>query len=117
MKKSILAASLCLLLFACDSESAVKSLTPAQKLAILDNIDTSDAKVKTMDALLQSLSAKFHEPQDTIADYTSRAEGVLKDKGIVSTSLDIMGDLDKLQAPDSLDYRGAITMYLMIRSK
>lgn len=123
MKNPIVAASLCLLFFACDSESSgkvqnpVDLLTPAQKLAILDHVDTSSRTCRLIDAYLEHIAETFHEPQDTIADYTSRAEGVLKDKGIVTTNVDILRDMDGFKRPDSLDYKSAVTMYAMIRTK
>lgn len=123
MKKSIVAASLSLLFFACDSESAGKAqnpvdlLTPAQKLAILDHVDTSSRTCRLIDVCLEQLAGTFHEPEDTIADYTSRAEGVLKDKGIVTTNVDILRDMVGFKRPDSLDYKSAVTMYAMIRTK
>lgn len=117
MKRLLLAAPL-LLFAACDAPDPAKSLTNAQKLAIIDQIDTADQRVQQMDKLLQSLSQKFKEPQDTIAEYTSRAEGVLKDKGVVSNNLEILSNMDELKnAPDSLRYKDAVIMYCMIRTK
>ena len=116
MKYFLLAIPL-LALAACGTPA--KPLTAAQKLAIVDQIDTSDQRVRQMDKLLQSLSQKFKEPQDTIAEYTSRAEDVLKEKGVVSNNLEILSNMDELQAPaiENSTYKDAITMYLMLRTK
>lgn len=118
MKLFLLAAPL-LLLAACGTPQPAKTLTPAQKLAIVDHIDTTDQRVAQMDKLLQSLSGKFKEPQDTIAEYTSRAEDVLREKGVVTDNLEILGNMDGLKADAAAmsTYKDAITMYLMIRAK
>ena len=124
MKNFLVPAALSVLFFACDStnsadnaQAAIDRLTPAQKLAILDRVDTASSDCQLINGYLEHISATFHEPQDTIANYTSKAEGVLKDKGVATTCLDILRDMDGFKRPDSLDYKSAITMYAMIRTK
>lgn len=93
-----------------------------QKLAILDAgtfVDVSDMKVVAMKKLLADLSLKFSEPKDTIAEYTSKAQGVLQKDGIKENCQDIMEEMDKAEADkvQNTPYSSAIILYLMLREK
>lgn len=91
-----------------------------QKLAILDAgtfVDTTNIKVIRMKTLLDELASNYNQPRDTIADYTSRAQGVLHDKGIDESCLDILEEMHKAGKIDNTPYRDAITLYVMLRAK
>ena len=91
-----------------------------QKLAVLDAgtfVDVSDIKVKRMGALLDDLSQRYNEPRDTIADYTSRAQGVLADKGIQESCLDILENMNKVNKIENTRYKEAVTLYVMLRAR
>jgi hypothetical protein len=124
MKNFLFAGSLCLLFAACGTgnssdnvQAAIAQMTPAQKLALLDHLDTTSMECHAMNGYLESIAKRFQEPEDTIADYTSRVEDVLKNKGIATSCLEILRDMNGFKRENNIDYQGAIVMYGMIRGK
>lgn len=102
------------------TEEKAKQMPPEQGLAVLDAgafVDTTDIKVIRMKTLLNNLSANYSEPRDTIAEYTSRAQGVLHDNGIQESCLNILEEMNKGGKIENTKYSEAITLYLMIRVK
>lgn len=90
-----------------------------QKLAIIDAttfVDTTDIKVIRIKTLLNDLAKKYNQPIDTIAEYTSKAQGVLHDQGIQESCLDILENIRKAGKMDNTPYKDAITLYLMYRT-
>lgn len=88
-----------------------------QKLAILDAetfVDTTDLKVIRIKTLLNSLASMYNEPRDTIAEYTSKAQGVLHDRGIKESCLNILEGMRKGGKLDNTPYKDAVTLYIMI---
>jgi hypothetical protein len=101
-------------------EDKAAGMPTEQKLAVLDAgtfVDTTDIKVKRMRSLLDDLSEKYGESRDTIADYTSRAQGVLADKGIQESCLDILENMNKVNKIENTPYKDAVTLYVMLRAK
>ncbi len=95
-------------------------MTLQVRLAVLDGDytpDTNDIKVIRMKTLLGDLSELYGEPKDSIADWTSRAQGVLHDKGIQETNLNILEEMNKTGKIENTPYRDAITLYALMRSK
>lgn len=113
------------LLFAACDESAsstdeVKNMPIEQKLAILDAngpIDKPDIKVIRIKTLLKYLSESYKEPIDSIADLTSRAQGVIHDHGIEETNLNILEQMNKAGKVENTPYRDAVVLYAMMRSR
>jgi hypothetical protein len=124
MKNFLFAGSLCLLFAACGAgnssdnvQAAIAQMTPAQKLAMLDHLDTTSMECHAMAGYLSRIAQRFQEPEDTIANYTSKVEDVLKEKGVATSSLEILRDMDGFKRENNIDYQGAIVMYGMIRTK
>lgn len=111
-----------LLLFAsCGNEinQSSQELTLHEQLTILDgNIkpDTNDVKVIRIKTLLEDLSVLYDEPKDTIAEWTSKAQGALHDSGIKESNLDILEEINKVGKIENTSYKEAITLYTLIRS-
>ncbi|MDX2001796.1 MAG: hypothetical protein SFW35_05165 [Chitinophagales bacterium] len=103
-----------------NGSSEVENMTLQVRLAVLDGDytpDTNDIKVIRMKTLLGDLSELYGEPKDSIADWTSRAQGVLHDKGIQETNLNILEEMNKTGKIENTPYRDAITLYALMRSK
>ncbi|HEX3933623.1 MAG TPA: hypothetical protein VHW43_03020 [Puia sp.] len=101
-------------------EDKAAGMPTEQKLAVLDAgtfVDTTDIKVKRMRSLLDDLSEKYAEPRDTIAEYTSKAQGVLADKGVQESCLDILENMNKVDKLENTHYKDAVTLYVMLRAK
>jgi len=91
-----------------------------QKLAVLDAntfVDTTDIKVIRMKTLLNDLASDYEQSRDTIADYTSRAQGVLHDRGIQENCLNILEEMHKAGKIENTSYKEAVTLYVMLRDK
>lgn len=91
-----------------------------QKLAVLDAsgyVDPADAKVARIKTLLDDLTSKYNEPADTIAEYTSKAQGVLRDSGIEENCADILDEMNTAGKIENTPYRDAITVFLMLKVK
>lgn len=100
------------------SEEKADDMPAEQKLAVLDAntfVDTTNIKVIRIKTLLNDLAQKYNQPRDTIAEYTSKAQGVLHDQGIQESCLNILEDIDKAGKIDNTPYKDAITLYLMLR--
>lgn len=88
-----------------------------QKLAILDAetfVDTTDLKVLRIKTLLNDLASMYNEPRDTIAEYTSKAQGVLHDRGIKESCLNILEGMRRGGKVDKTPYKDAVTLYIMV---
>lgn len=88
-----------------------------QKLAVLDAntfVDTTEIKVIRIKTLLNNLSKNYGQSRDTIAEYTSRAQGVLHDKGIKKSCLEILEDIHKAGKIQNTPFKDAVTLYLML---
>lgn len=124
MKKIAIFLALAIIITACGDDSTDKTGTenkkepsPAEKLAVLDNIfDTTDIKSIRIKTLVSELATKYGEPADTIAEYTYRAQSVLHDKGIAETCLGVLEEMHKVNKIENTPYKDAVTMYLLIRS-
>lgn len=111
-----------LMLASCGSsiEEASRKLTLQEQLAVLDGNtrpDTTDIKVIRIKTLLADLSESYGEPVDTIAEWTSKAQGVLHDKGIQESNLNILEEMNKAGKIENTPYRDAITLYALMRAK
>jgi len=106
-----------------NSQNAFESLPMEQKLASLDAANGAfaskdDIKVVRIRALLGFISNSFKEPQDTIGEWTSKAQDVLEKKyGIKETCLHILEEMNAMGKVDNTPYRDAITLYLMVRAR
>lgn len=103
-----------------ESASPANGMPVEQKLAVLDAsgyVDPSDAKVARIKTLLNDLTSKYNQPADTIAEYTSKAQGVLHDSGIEESCADIMDEMNPAGKIDNTPYRDAITVFLMLKVK
>ncbi|MFX4377154.1 hypothetical protein ABTA44_19085, partial [Acinetobacter baumannii] len=77
-------------------EDKYSNIPTEQKLAILDAetyVDNSDIKVLRIKSLLTDLASMYNEPIDSIAEYTSKAQSVLHDRGIKESCLNILTDM------------------------
>lgn len=101
-------------------EEKTNDMPTEQKLAILDAatfVDVADIKVIRIKTLLDDLASKYNQSRDTIAEYTSKAQGVLHDKGIQESCLEILENMNKVDKIENTPYRDAITLYVMLRAK
>lgn len=70
--------------------------SPELMLAILDagvDMPENDIRVNAIRNYLEKVATQFNEPKDTIAEYTSRCQGVLNDHGIPETCHDILHNI------------------------
>ena len=103
-----------------ESTPAASGMPVEQKLAVLDAsgyVDPSDPKVTRIKTLLDDLTSKYNQPADTIAEYTSKAQGVLHDSGIEESCADILEEMNAAGKIDNTPYRDAITVFLMLKVK
>ena len=101
MRKLIVATLILTLLVAgCSSDSKEGAPTTIEyKLAVINAghyVEEHDATVAQFRNLLDSLSAKFTENQQQIADMSVTAQNILRDAGIEETLMNIMKGMDKL---------------------
>ncbi|MBP3943857.1 hypothetical protein J5U18_09805 [Sphingobacteriaceae bacterium WQ 2009] len=123
MKKIITFAIILSLFASCGGDmnhsSKNENIALEEQLAILDGDNTpdpNDIKVIRIKTLLGDLSELYSEPQDSIAEWTSKAQGVLHEKGILETNLNILEEMNKSGKIENTPYRDAITLYALIRS-
>jgi hypothetical protein len=101
-------------------EEKASNIPTEQKLVVLDAntfVDASDIKVIRMKSLLDDLALKYAQSRDTIAEYTSRAQGVLHDKGVQESCLNILEEMNRADKIKNTPYSDAIILYLMVREK
>lgn len=70
--------------------------SPELMLAILDagvDMPENDIRVNAIRNYLEKVATQFNEPKDTIAEYTSRCQGMLHDHGIPETCHDILHNI------------------------
>ena len=99
------------------NNSKPNNMPTEQILAILDAdtfVDTTDLKVLRIKTLLNDLASMYNEPIDTIANYTSKAQGVLHDRGIKESCLNILEGMRKGGKLDNTPYKDAVILYIMV---
>ena len=105
---------------ASNAAKEVESMPTEQKLAVLDAdgyVDTADIKVRRIKFLLHDLAGTYNEPVDSIAEWTHRTSGVLKEKGVGETNLNVLEEMMKAGKVENTPYRDVVTLYAMIRAK
>lgn len=103
-----------------ETVSASADLTLAQKLSLLDKgkvLPADDDYVLSVGNQLELLANKYHEPQDTIAEWSSKVHGVLHDKGVEDYNLNILKEINKSPKMDNTKFRDAATLYAYAKSK
>lgn len=98
-------------------EDKYSNIPTEQKLAILDAetyVDNSDIKVLRIKSLLTDLASMYNEPIDSIAEYTSKAQSVLHDRGIKESCLNILTDMRRAGKVDKTTYKDAVTLFIMV---
>lgn len=98
----------------------VNHLTLAQQLALIDKrkqLPTNDDYVIQMTNQLELLSNKYKEPQDTIAEWTSKVQGALHDEGIEDYNLNILQEISKMPKMDNTKFKDVVTLYGTEKSK
>ncbi len=112
-----------LLISSCTSEikqASAEDMPLEQRLGILDAkgfIDTSDIKVIRMKVLLNKLATSYGEPKDSIAEWTSKAQGALHDEGIEVANLEILEEVNRMGQIENSKYREVVTLYATLRSQ
>lgn len=97
---------------------ADKNLTKAQELTLVDRrklLPVDDDYVIQVQNQLELLSNKYHEPIDTIAEWTNRGQSLLHEKGIEDYNLSIMKEVNKSSKIDNSKYSDIVTLYVMLR--
>lgn len=103
----------------------LKSAPPEVQLACLNvyNKSTSNpdpAKVTRFKYLLGSLKSHYPESKKEIADWTVKAQGAMKEKGVKEDLLDIMESVNKVKISKSLGvvpYKDCLVAYSMLRTE
>lgn len=96
--------------------------TPERMLAILDagvDMPENDIRVNAIRNYLDKVSTQFGEPKDTIAEYTSRCQGMLHDHGIEETCHDILHNVFLAHWEDTklnMKYREVMVLYAIEKS-
>lgn len=88
------------------------------KLGVLDGWSPNEksARVNRIRKLLDHIASTDSVPVDTIAEYTSRAKGVLYDNGIEKTCTEILEDLNKQGSASPINFQDKVTLYLMTKT-
>lgn len=106
-----------------NSSEPTPKVSPAEALVVLDTnapADTTSTTFIRTKYLISSLAELYMEPEDTIAEYTSKAKGLLHDNyGIDESCLDILESMKKAGHPktQTISYKDAIVVYTILRSK
>ena len=122
MKRALfLIASATISLASCDDVATTEStkVSPEQAMVMLDRnkyVEESDPDVLRAKSLLTKLTSYYHEPADTIAEWTSKVHGVLNERGIQESTLHILEEMTKAGAIPNTKYSDAITMYAAMRT-
>lgn len=102
-----------------DSESIYRKMSFGQKLATLDAktiVNENDIKTNRLNVLIGVVSDRFNSPTDTVAEWTSKAKGLLFDKGIERSCLQILEDCNtptKKRMSKKITFQAFITYYTM----
>ncbi len=124
MKKFLLLGIFSLGLISCDESADISNdaanMPVEQKLATIDAnglVEQNEIKVIRIKTLLKYLSEAYQEPVDSIADLTNRAQGVIHDRGIEETNLNILEEMNKAGKIENTPYRDAVTFYALMRTR
>jgi hypothetical protein len=121
--KVLYVAFLCLLIAGCssnDKQEQSNNLNLSQKLSLLDRkkvLPADDDYVLQVANQLELLSNKYKEPQDSIAEWTSKGHGLLHDDGVEDYTLNMMKEINKIPKLDNTKYKDVVAMYTMMREK
>jgi hypothetical protein len=88
--------------------------TLGQKLSLIEfgnKRSHNDGYVILIDKLIDSLSNKYNEPRDSIADKTWKVYGVLSDMGVKTTFQDIMYGANFKGSIKGLKYNDVMYLY------
>lgn len=134
---SVASVSLCSLMISCSDNGAtsgVTASTPAKaqpgpndlkskpleyQMACVNEVGHETAqpeqiKVARFKYLLDSLAQRHHQEGKVIADYTVKAQGVMREKGVDESLLDTMEAMNSAHIGE-VPYPDAVTMYVMVR--
>ena len=101
-------------------EKQINEMTLAQKLVLIESGEdrsVNDPYVITVDNLLNELSEKYHEPKDTIADYTQKAQAVLKEDDVTIQAAKLMNEVNVSKRYKGTKYKDMISVYMMLYGK
>jgi len=101
------------------TDAIVEQKNFGKMLATLDDKETDDFTVNEINSLLVNLSSQYKEPVDTIAEYTSRVQGVLNNNGIKKSNLEILKELKESNTSnlEGVKFKEISTLYLMSKTK
>ena len=116
----IITIGLVIQLFSCSgsaSKQDTKTYTPEYMLTFLDvseKIKETDKRVIVIKKYLDTLSLRYNEPTDTIAEYTSRAQVTLQQRGFRYSNSSILKNMclySKNTANLSAKYKEVINLW------
>lgn len=96
--------------------------SPALQLAILDagvDMPENDIRVNKIRNYLEKVCKQFTQPPDTIAEYTSRCQGMLYNHGIEQKCVDILHDAfidNQENSKLKMKYQDYIILYVMMKT-
>lgn len=97
------------------SSATTEKPSPELQLAAMDNIyDSTDIKAIRIKTLVNRLAGTYGESKDSIAEYTYRAQSILKDNGVAKTCLEILETMHKTQKLENTPYKDAITLFVLV---
>ena len=95
-------------------------MTLGQQLAVIESgreRSPSDPYVVKLDKLLNELSEKYHEPKDTIAEYTNKARKSLKRHDVMMSAADLMNEVVITKRYNGIKYKDILLLYCVIHGK
>jgi hypothetical protein len=101
-----------------------KTATLEEKMVFLNNDKSPSSidqvKVNRFKSIFDSLQLKHPETRQEIADYTVKAQSVLKDAGISESLLEIAESMNNLKLDKRLgkiSYKDLVISYVVVRTK
>jgi len=103
-----------------NATDSVKQMPVEQQLATLDAgqlVSDTSLHVIRIRVLLKRISVAYNEPIDSIAEWTSKAQGAIHDEGKSETCEDILENMYLVGKVKDVKYKDAVTLYGYIKSR
>ena len=99
------------------NKEEVEKMSIGRKLETIDTkgyITEDDPRVLSANSLLKDVAYNFKEPVDSIAEHTQKLQGVLHDKGIDVSCLEILKVMRKANRSLYKNYQDACFLYYLV---